>query len=636
MELFTIVIVILYLLMTAYLGYRGYKETKTAADYLLAGRQAHPIVMSLSYGATFISTSAIVGFGGVAANLGMGVLWLTVLNISVGIFIAFVFLGGPTRRMGHHLDAHTFPEFIGRRYDSKFLHVFTALLIFLFMPLYAMAVIKGGSEFIATVFHVRADIALYLFALIVAAYVIPGGMKGVMLTDALQAIIMIIGMGILLVGTYAGLGGFSSAHQALTDMGSMVPPALQAQGHQGWTSMPKFGWSEALMPAVGTPRPPDQFDLWWVMVTTIVMGVGIGVLAQPQLIVRFMTVKSQQALNRGVPVGGIFILLMTGVAFAVGGLSNAYFAKNEIIRGHVISDTALMDPGPDGKAKLMPIAPDAAPEVKARGKRFVSYRLENESEDADPRYLLFTPAMKIERGADGVDTIRPGLISIARTINNQTTIKGNVDQIIPIFVDSALPKWFSVVFMLCLLSAAMSTLSSQFHTIGTAIGRDVVGTFLGVHSGKAVVVTRLGVGVGLIIAIVLGHFAKASVIAIATAVFFGMCAATFLPSFVGGLYWKRPSRTAAVASVLTGAVLSIFWLVCINGKTAESAGVCKLIFGQDTLLPAGYSVTWAVVDPLIIALPISALVYIAVTLLTRPMAKEYADYIFGGPKPAEK
>lgn len=52
------------------------------------------------------------------------------------------------------------------------------------------------------------------------------------------------------------------------------------------------------------------------------MGVGIGVLAQPQLIVRFMTVNSKQALNRAVAAGGFFILCMTGVAFTVGALSN--------------------------------------------------------------------------------------------------------------------------------------------------------------------------------------------------------------------------------------------------------------------------------------------------------------------------
>ena len=73
MNTFTLsLIVIGYLLSLAYLGFLGYKKTTSTSDYLVGGRQMNPIVMALSYGATFISASAIVGFGGVAAAFGMG------------------------------------------------------------------------------------------------------------------------------------------------------------------------------------------------------------------------------------------------------------------------------------------------------------------------------------------------------------------------------------------------------------------------------------------------------------------------------------------------------------------------------------------------------------------------------------
>lgn len=64
-------VVAAYLLVIGYLGFLGYKKTSGAADYLIAGRQIHPYIMAISYGATFISTSAIVGFGGMAARFGM-------------------------------------------------------------------------------------------------------------------------------------------------------------------------------------------------------------------------------------------------------------------------------------------------------------------------------------------------------------------------------------------------------------------------------------------------------------------------------------------------------------------------------------------------------------------------------------
>ena len=65
MNTFTLsLIVIGYLLSLAYLGFLGYKKTTSTSDYLVGGRQMNPIVMALSYGATFISASAIVVFGG--------------------------------------------------------------------------------------------------------------------------------------------------------------------------------------------------------------------------------------------------------------------------------------------------------------------------------------------------------------------------------------------------------------------------------------------------------------------------------------------------------------------------------------------------------------------------------------------
>jgi SSS family solute:Na+ symporter len=235
-----ILVVLAYLLLVVYLGWLGYSRTRTATDYLIAGRKVHPYVMAMSYGATFISTSAIVGFGGVAGLFGMSVLWLTFLNIFVGIFIAFVFLGPPARRMGHQLDAHTFPELLARRFESKFIQVFAGLVIFLFIPLYAAAVLIGGCEFISTQFGIPYNVALLVFSVIIAAYVVMGGLKGVMYGDALQGSIMFVGMLILLIFTYGKLGGVTKGHQALTDLAPLVPGKLQAIGHRGWTAMPRL------------------------------------------------------------------------------------------------------------------------------------------------------------------------------------------------------------------------------------------------------------------------------------------------------------------------------------------------------------------------------------------------------------
>ena len=163
------IVVILYMFVIAWLGYIGYKQTKNASDYLLGGRKVNPIIMALSYGATFISASAIVGFGGVAATFGMGIQWLCLLNMFMGVVVAFIFFGRGTRKLGEQHNARTFPQLLGMHYKSRSIQIFIATIIFIGMPLYAAVVMKGGAVFIEQMFHIDLHLALLIFTLIVAA-----------------------------------------------------------------------------------------------------------------------------------------------------------------------------------------------------------------------------------------------------------------------------------------------------------------------------------------------------------------------------------------------------------------------------------------------------------------------------------
>ncbi len=614
-------VVVVYLLLVGYLGWLGFRRTRSATDYMVAGRKIHPFVMAMSYGATFISTSAIVGFGGVAGLFGMSLLWLTFLNIFVGIFIAFVFLGGPTRQMGHRLDAHTFPELLGRRYDSKFIQVFAGLVIFLFMPLYAAAVLIGGSEFIGLKFNVRYDIALFVFSVIIAAYVVLGGLKGVMYTDALQGSIMFLGMLFVLIWTYLVVGGIGSGHRGLTDMAGQAFVGFKGMGFQGWTATPKFGWGS-----------PPSGNLWWIVFSTIVLGVGIGVLAQPQLVVRFMTVRAKRELNRAVLVGGIFILTMTGVAFTVGSLSNLYFYKDEVVKGKIVQTIeradviAKKEPGIEAKipCKLLLI------DVSGNGEADTTVVAQGlgKAEGIMPR-------AEVAELENGQVEVRPRATSYTRAVVKTRTGEWmfNPDSIIPAYITAAMPRWFGMLFLLTLLAAAMSTLSSQFHALGTSIGRDVYEQISPTKTG-GVGVTRIGIILGIILAVLISYTARGGyIVARATAIFFGLCASAFLPAFVGGLFTRRMTRAGAIASMVTGFVATGFWLLFIKDQEARALGICKAILGKYSLTVDKADkafTTWGVVDPLVVALPLSILVAIVVSLLTQPPSRDHLAKCFEG------
>ena len=509
------IIVMIYIILITYLGYLGYKKTKNASDYLLGGRKTNPIIMALSYGATFISASAIVGFGGVAATFGMGIQWLCLLNMLMGVVIAFIFFGRPTRRLGAKYNSRTFAQLLGIHYGSRSIQVFIAAVIFIGMPLYAAVVMKGGAVFIERMFEIDLDIALLLFTLIVAAYVITGGIKGVMYTDAMQAVIMFVCMLFMLFWFYQVMGiGFTEANENLSSIASLVPERFRELGHQGWT----------VMPITGSPQ-------WYTLVTSLILGVGIGCLAQPQLVVRFMMVESTKQLNRGVLIGCLFLLVTVGAIYHVGALSNLFFLQEH----GVVASEAVKD----------------------------------------------------------------------------------MDKIIPLFISEAMPDWFGAVFMLCILSASMSTLSAQFHTMGAAIGADVIPTLRKRESNSTLPV-RMGVLCAILLSYVICYILSDSIIARGTALFMGVCAATFLPTYFCALYWRKASRQGALASLSVGIFASLFAMTFLHKAESAPIGLCRMLFGRDVLIDI---YPWYAIDPILFALPLSIVTIITVSLLTKNTSK---------------
>ena len=91
------------------------------------------------------------------------------------------------------------------------------------------------------------------------------------------------------------------------------------------------------------------------------------------------------------------------------------------------------------------------------------------------------------------------------------------------------------------------------------------------------------------------------------------------------LYWKGITKLGAIAGILSGTFVSLFWMVFVFAKTATGLGICKFIFGVNTLLSVA---PWPYIDVMLIAVPISTIFVIVVSLLTKPPAQEVIDNAF--------
>jgi SSS family solute:Na+ symporter len=255
------------------------------------------------------------------------------------------------------------------------------------------------------------------------------------------------------------------------------------------------------------------------------LGVGIGCLAQPQLAVRFMMVKSTKQLNRGVLIGSLFIFVTVGSIYHIGPLSNIFFLRTE--------------------------------------------------------------------GAVASDVVK------------------DMDKIIPYFINKAMPPWFSIFFMLCILSASMSTLSALFHTMGSAFGNDIFPKLGRRKNPHSTIGPRIGVLIAILVSYVICYTLSASIIARGTALFMGVCAATFLPAYFCSLYWKQVTRQGALASLCAGFSTSLFCMLFLHKAEALPVGLCRFLTGKDVLIDV---YPWFAIDPIVFALPVSILTIILVSL----------------------
>jgi SSS family solute:Na+ symporter len=188
---------------------------------------------------------------------------------------------------------------------------------------------------------------------------------------------------------------------------------------------------------------------------------------------------------------------------------------------------------------------------------------------------------------------------------------GGNDKIIPVFIKTFVPAWFGIIFFLALIAAAMSTLSSQFHAMGTAIGRDFYQKSLQ-QKGNTILITRTSMLLAIILSVILAFLANKldasmQIIATGTALFFGLCAAAFLPAYLSALYVRNISTKAVIAGMIAGFSVGIFCIFFVHEKEAASLQLCDLLFGKTSIVKDTALAKLAMIDPIIFSFPASVL-----------------------------
>ena len=222
---YDLIIIVTYLIGIMTLGiWVGYRKSTSSTQFFLAGRSLKWPMIGAALFTANISTIHLVGLSASGFSEGivvgnfewMASFCLIVLGL---IFVPFYLRTKIT----------TLPEFLERRYNTTcrmimaFITIWSALLVHIGVSLYA------GAKVFDYFFGIPVIYSIIIIAVVTAIYTILGGLKAIVVTDTIQAVLLLVGcITLTLLGIKAlpGVGIHSFA-----DLKEWVRPEQLSMAH---------------------------------------------------------------------------------------------------------------------------------------------------------------------------------------------------------------------------------------------------------------------------------------------------------------------------------------------------------------------------------------------------------------------
>ncbi|MFQ5786228.1 MAG: sodium/solute symporter [Alphaproteobacteria bacterium] len=212
-ELAAIDLAVIAVYFTAVIGHglwvgRGERD---AADYFLAGRMLPWYLIGFSFFASNMPGASFVGLMGASYSHGMVVFnyeWTaTLVLIFFALFMLPVFL---------RARLFTVPEYLEMRFDRRSRWAYALFTILTLMFIDTAGALYAGGIVISTAFpQVGLWEASAALAVLAGVYTIFGGLRAVVVTDAVQAVLMIVGAALIFVIGLNEVGGWDALMQRL-------------------------------------------------------------------------------------------------------------------------------------------------------------------------------------------------------------------------------------------------------------------------------------------------------------------------------------------------------------------------------------------------------------------------------------
>ena len=502
-----------------YFGIAIWARAGSTKEFYIAGGGVSPLANGMATAADWMSAASFISMAGLISFMGYdGSVFL--MGWTGGYVLLALLLAPYLRKFGKF----TVPDFIGDRYYSNTARTVAIICALIVSFTYVAGQMRGVGIVFSQFLQVEITYGVIIGMTVVLVFAFLGGMKGITYTQVAQYCVLIFAfmvpavfISIQMTGSFIPQIGMGSKVEGGAFLLDKLDALHTELGFHEYTSGTKSTW--------------DVF--------AITLALMVGTAGLPHVIVRFFTVPKVKDARKSAGYALLLIAILYTTAPAI-----AVFSRTNLIE--TVSGTAYEDV-PVWFKNWENTGLIAWYDKNGDGK--IQYVAGSSIDGKKPVYTE-------ERGLYG-----ERLISNANSQTNELY----VDQDIMVLANpeiANLPNWVIALVAAGGIAAALSTAAGLLLVISTSISHDLIKKQLrpNISDKGELRAARISIFVAVIIA---GYFGinPPGFVAAVVALAFGLAAASFFPAIILGIFDKRMNKEGAVAGMIVGIVLMMFYMM---------------------------------------------------------------------------
>ena len=259
------------------------KSSSRAAMYAAEGKVTGG-QNGLAIAGDFMSATTVLGVVGLFFTGGVDTM-IYFITPPAAMCLILLWTAGPLRRLGRF----TLGDVLVARLADPKMRVFSGVSTIVISLIYLIAQLVGAGALVSVLFGLTFNLSVMIVGALMAIYIVFGGMLAATWVQIIKACLLMVGVVLISAMAVSHAGGLAALY------------AKAAAMHPAATGLYHFGGMKL-----------DPFSA-----ISLTVGLALGVLGLPHLLIRFFTVPNEAAARRSMVTAVSIICLVFIMTFAI-------------------------------------------------------------------------------------------------------------------------------------------------------------------------------------------------------------------------------------------------------------------------------------------------------------------------------